>query len=59
MTDELLDFIRACAADCVNANEQEWPTCAGCQRDLEPERFRKGLCLCCADTDEIPQVEAK
>jgi hypothetical protein len=55
MSDELLDFIRSCAADCVNANEPE--RCTACGDRLPPNC--SGRCLCCADTQEIPKVEAK
>jgi len=49
------DFPIGCASGCVNAMEPERCTACGCP--LSPDR--SGRCLSCADTQEIPQVEAK
>ncbi len=59
MSDDLLDFIRSCAADCVNANEPDRMLCERCSCELPTDRMWKRLCVECMDTEEIPQVEAK
>jgi hypothetical protein len=59
VTDELMDFIRGCAADCVSANQPDRPLCERCKVELPADRMLRRTCFECADTDEIPQVEAK
>lgn len=53
MSDELLDHIRSCVADCVNGNETDRMTCEVCGCELSTERMWKRTCISCSDTEDF------